>query len=560
MRLRTVAIFMLAPALVFGQATMQQQQIQVQSPSAGQQPEKPKPSKEQLQRGQQMLERAEESANGMEGGMRAYGLLQVANAYALTDKQKALALLDNALAATHVLDSDESQKQTRNELQEDILRAMVPLDPEKADSSLDQVDASTRGSVLNTLLDHYAKNNEWDRAIGIIYRLAPEQEVPYSAVATIMQKLPEERSGDRVQLFSTALTSFKNHAGAGAQSVFGRGDFPSLILATWKTIPRETALEAINTVLDQAKKPAQDSSGQPQPLSVSMASASGAVQFNSVYEFRLFQLLPVLKQLDPSKADELLKQDQSVKAALSQYPEGMGSISPNSGGPGQGGPGGGAMTSMMVGPPRGSNAGGGPPSGRMSPMLMQAMAKIVQDAAKHPDEALANAGTIPDPGMRVQAYMGIARVSAKEHATVAHEALEKAVDGISDLPLTQQVMAVGNIAGLYLQMEDTDAAKKVIENGMKIAEKAYKDDTNADDPNKALEAYWPSAAAYRSLLRLAAKISAPWALDLLKNISDPNMKGMGQIALAQSWLDVSPGGTTVMTDKKSNQNVMKTMN
>lgn len=557
MRFRILAVFVLVPLLAFAQADTQQQQIQARPSAAGEQPEKPKPSKEQLERGHQMLERAEASANGMEGGMRAYGLLQVANAYALTDKQKAMSLLDEALAATHVLDSDDSQKRTRDDLQEEILRAMVPLDPTKADSLLDQLDAPTRGSVLNALLDHFAKENDWDRAIGIIYRIAPEQEVPYAAVGNIMKKLPDERSGDRVQLFSTALTSYKDHSASAGSMAFGGSDFPSLILSTWKTLPRETVLEAINAVLDGSKKPAQDSSGQPQPLAVSMASANGAVEFNSVYEFRLFQLLPVLKQLDASKADELLKQDQAVKAALNQYPEGMRSISPNSNGPGQGGQG--AMTSMMVGPPRGTNPGGGPQRGPASPALMQVVAKILQDAAKHPDEALANAGSIPDPRMRVQAFMGIARASAKEHASVAREALEKVVEGMADLPLTQQTMMVGDVAGLYLQMGDTDSAKKVIENGMTLAEKAYKEDTNADDPNKALEAYWPSAAAYRSLLRLAAKISPTWSLDLLKNISDPNMKGIGQIALAQAWLDVSPGATTIITQSKYKNMEMKTL-
>ncbi|HEY5161396.1 MAG TPA: hypothetical protein VII81_00155, partial [Terriglobales bacterium] len=127
----------------------------------------------------------------------------------------------------------------------------------------------------------------------------------------------------------------------------------------------------------------------------------------------------------------------------------------------------------------------------------------------------------------------------------------KVTDALGDIELMQQVSTVSSVAKMYLDLDDSATAKKLIEKGMGIAEKAYKQDTNADDPNKALKAYWPSAEAYRGMLRLAAKISAPWAMELLKDISDPEMKGMGQIALAQSWLDLPAGQRTIMTSSKN---------
>lgn len=554
MRLRFCAFFLVIASVAGAQVVMNQQ-VQMSQGQQGDTPAKPQPTKEELQRGRQMLKRAEASANGMEGGMRAYGLLQVAKAYSLSDKKKALELLDQALQATHALDNDRAQLQTRNQLQEQILQAIVPLEPGKADELLDQVDPSARGRVLTALLSYYQKQKDWDRAISMIYRMAPEGVVPYAAVGQIMSNLPPERSGDAVQLFATALSSYKDHPPTQGRVTMGTGDFPSLILSNWKTLPRETVLESINAVLSQSKEQdKQNSSGQAQPMSVAMSSASGAVQFGSMYEFRLFQLLPVLKQLDPSKADELVKQSQSVGAALDRYPEGMNSMSPNSAKDPASGPGGG-MTSMVFGRSGGGRPGG---PGMPSPLLMQQVARIVQDAAAHPDDALANAATVPDPQMRVSAYMGIAQVNIKKHASVARQALEKAMDGLDDLELMRQVMTVSSAAKLYLEAEDTDSAKKVIEKGMGIAEKAYKEDTNTDDPNTALKAYWPSADAYQSLLRLAAKISPTWSMELLKDIGDPDMKSMGQIALAQAWLDVPPGPTTIMTSTKSGKNMQMT--
>jgi hypothetical protein len=565
MRLRVFAAMLLLCG-VGGAQVVVDQQVQVGRAGQGDEPAKPKPTPEQLQRGRQMLETAEASANGMEGGMRAYALLQVAAGYASTDKKKALELLDNALAATKGMDDDQSQ--TRNRLQEQILQAIVPLKPGKADELLNQVDPSARGRVLTSLLSYYQKNNDWDRAIEVVYRIAPEQEVPYDAVTKIMAGLPEERAGDRQQLFSTALTSFKNHPPAqrGRSFTFGGGDFSSLILTSWKKLPREIVLDAIHAVLDRTKEQANASSGGAQPMSVSMMSASGGVQFNSMYEFRLFQLLPVLKQLDPSEAEKLVKESQAVQATQDKFPEGTNSVAPQTAGGSagdrggtQGGspPGMGSSMSMSVGgPPPAGSRGGGP--GGVSPMVMQQVMNIVQDSAKHPEDALANAAVIPDKSSRVQAYMGIAQVNAKSNPSVTKQALAKVTDGLGDLELMQQVSTVSSAAKMYLDLDDTATAKKLIEKGIGIAEKAYKQDTNADDPNKALKAYWPSAEAYRGMLRLAAKISAPWAMELLKDISDPEMKGMGQIALAQSWLDLPAGQITIMSSNKDGNSMQVT--
>ena len=166
MRLRLfVAALMLCG--VCGAQVVMEQQMQMSRVGQGNEPAKPKPTPEQMRRGRQMLETAEASAYGMEGGMRAYALLQVAAGYTTTDKKKALELLDNALAATKGMDDDQAQ--TRNRLQEQILQAIVPLKPEKADELLNQVDPSARGRVLTSLLSYYQKNNDWDRAIEVVF-------------------------------------------------------------------------------------------------------------------------------------------------------------------------------------------------------------------------------------------------------------------------------------------------------------------------------------------------------------------------------------------------------
>src|SRR5919205_797992 len=87
------------------------------------------------------------------------------------------------------------------------------------------------------------------------------------------------------------------------------------------------------------------------------------------------------------------------------------------------------------------------------------------------------------------------RASWEMHPSTAHSALEKLVD--SDNPeAASKAEDVRAAADLYRRMGDTDSAKKAVEKAMSLAEKVYRQDTDADDPNKALKAYWPSTQTW----------------------------------------------------------------
>ncbi len=545
MKTRLVLTLFSLAALAFGQATAQRQMSVSESGPAFKPEPKPKPTAEHLERGRQMLETAEAQAMGLEGGMRAYGLLQIARAYQSSDRKKALKLLEDALTATRAIDDDKLD--TRKRLQEQILQTMVPLAPRRADELLTQVAPEARGTVLRSLLSYYQEQKDTDRAIEVLYRVAQEVEMPYEAAMSLMSGLPPERSADAVHIFNAALASFRDHADENRRGInIGGGDFATLVVRNWSRLPKEAVLEAISEILKKAK--ANDESGN-----ISMASAKGAVAFNSMYEYRLFQVLPVLKQLDESGAKKLLEEHQQVQAQLARYPQGMDSVNPPEDGK-QGGMGG---TSFMV------NSGGGPgPSGPprgpgpgMSPLDMQRASKISADAQAHPRDALANAATISDPQLRANTLMAIARSAWKENSSVAREALQKALDLVPQLQNIAQLSVVSTAGRLYLQMGETEEAKKTVERGLDVGDKMLKDDSNADDPNKALKAYWPSAEAYRSMLRLAVRISPAWAQERAAEISDPEMKVIAQIAMAGSLLDVPAGSTTIMSDSKKGSNI-----
>jgi hypothetical protein len=500
---------------------------------------------EQMKRGRAWMELAEAQAKGLEGGMRAYALLQVAKSLEPARKKHALELLEDALAASKAIEDDGMQ--TRSRLQQRILQAMVPLGPERADELLTQLDPAGRESVLRALLAYYRESKQNEHAIEMVYRISAEKEFPYGAGADIMRELPVAKQAELQQMFVMALGSYREHKHPGV--TFGSGDFAAMITAFYKQLSPDVVKEAIFEVLKQTQAPAED--GKPQePQQVSVASAQGSVAMGSMYEYRLFQLLPTLRAVDPDEAERLLKQNREVAGMLEKYPQGAGQLQ----GPqrGEGPPRGGMMMFGAGGPgPR-----GGPGMG-MDRVEMERMQRIVADAEAHPQDALANAATLTSPEMKAQALQGIARATWKKNPSAAKSALKQLVETLPQLELQQQVLPARAAATLYLEMGEAGEARKTIEKGLESAAKLYKQDTDADDPNKALKAYWPSANAYAGLLRLAAEMAPDWAQEQLKEVPDDDLRALAQISMAAALLGQPPGPVTIVSEKKDGMNMMQ---
>ncbi|HEX6880117.1 MAG TPA: hypothetical protein VF135_07120 [Terriglobales bacterium] len=548
----------LAITLIAGMAVAQQNEQVIERHQGGrpQAPrhEEPKLTPEQRERAMQLLDGAASGAAGLDSGSRAYSLIEVARVYQFIDKKKAVELLEQAMtAANEVGRENDHLKQVGSQLQQQVLQAMVPLAPERVDDLLNQLDAGGRERVLQALLNYYQREKKMDRALEVVYRIGAESEMPYGAVEKIMQSMTPEQAADKQQLFTASLASYRDHDHPGGTEAFGRGDFGDLVVRFAKDLSPALIHQAIDVVLDGARKDAEKQSSFG-GMTYSIASAQGAVQLNSVYQYRLFQLLPTLRTIDPEQADRLLREQNDVQTLLAKYPQGMNSVAPDRGKDGPGGPGG---PSFMIGPgPRGDGSGPGP--GGMNPLEMQKAAKIAADAEKHPQDSLANAGSIQDPSIRTSAYMSIAQATWKKQPSVARQALDKAADTIDKLSGEQQVTHYQELVSLYNRMGATDDAKKYIEKGMSAAAKVFKQDTNADDPNQAPKAYWPSVAGWRSMLSLASDISPLYAATLLKDIPDDEARTLCQLGIATALLRAQSPTTEIMTFNKDGERMMIT--
>jgi hypothetical protein len=194
--------------------------------------------------------------------------------------------------------------------------------------------------------------------------------------------------------------------------------------------------------------------------------------------------------------------------------------------------------------------------GAPSPLDMQRMQKIQEDAESHPQDALASVATLSDPQMQKDAYLGIASATAKKNSSVARSALLKAMDLTSKLIPEEKVRTANDAASIYRKMDDPEAAKSALEKAMDLADTIYKEDTNADDPNQAPRWYWPSTAAWRSSMEIATKLDPRWAVSLLKGIHDEDIRALDQLAIGSELLRIAPRMTEIMMIHKDSARMM----
>ena len=494
---------------------------------------------ERTKRGKALLSVAEAEAGSLDGEMRAYAFLQAARAYATFDKAKARELLDQAYTASQV-NHEETASKTR--LVQQILVSMAAIAPDRAESLLPYAPTQIHPAVLNALLRQYLKKRDFDSAKDMVLQLSRSGDFPYGAASQLMTALPKENSADRQAIFGAALTSFQASSPSDrprplAMEGIGLAD---LVVRFWRDLPSELVKEAIDGVLDDAEKQAKASQG----ARIMVATNKKSSNFNSLYEYQAQKLLPVLREIDESEAKHLA--DKLTKLNPSLDPQAGSPLSrdaTNDRAPEQ--TAGDQMAFEMVGM-------GGPglsPNASGKFLQMQRAMAVQSLAVSKPQDALAQAATL-EPEARAMALEGIARVTAQRDAGVARKALDQLSDTVKSIDPEAQTRHLTSAAEIYLRLEDKASAKRAIEDAADAAEKLYQRDADKDSANQALKAYWPSSSAWKRLIRTANRISPEFAVSLVNDISDADIRATERLALAAELLGAEPDGSVTIVSQK----------
>jgi hypothetical protein len=301
-------------------------------------------------------------------------------------------------------------------------------------------------------------------------------------------------------------------------------DIGSLLVRFYDRFPRQSVLDAVDELLKQAKPENASEHSQVRDATIAAKTTAATVTFSSFYEFRLFQLFPILQALDHQHAEKVLADAQSAQALLAKYPDGQRSINPDFRGHD-------SDTSYAIIPLNTSAAS------TITHLESQRSAdEIIKKADTVPQLALSQAEAAPI-GVKVPALLGIARMYVKRQPSMSKEALSGVLTVTKDDSTGSQWRSANEAAELFLEMGEYDSAWRSCLLTSKLISVIYEKDSDADDPNQALKLFWPSVHAWRGVIHTTSKISVQRTFDILKEIPDPEIQVLEEVMVASAWMD-----------------------
>ena len=492
----------------------------------------PKLTPEQ-ERGLRLLKTAEVDSAGLQPNMHAFVLWRASYAYTKLRPKQAEKLARNAFMATQAIEdaaendgcaAPGSSGDIKSWIQRSLLQDLLHKDQvQTVEKLLPQATASVRNQINADLVRYYQSKKDLMHAVALLSTLADSDSYPFGIAADLVTAFGPEHAADRTSIFNRALNNFEQHA---TRTNFGGDDIGSFIEHTWNDVPTGLVLEAISKVLDSAKE--GDSQSH-----YSMSSAKGSVVLNSTYALRLFQLLPILQELDKDKAEALLRNQTEVAEQLRTYPKGMQSVESEN-------------TRFSYGvTDDGAGIGDAVAEQQTVAQMQERVDTLVNQADTDPAGALAKAVTLPIHGTsetsspRAEALLGIARKAPVKKTSVSKSALDD-FSKIQDQLTPQEIAGIEELPELYLKVGDTDGARKAVDILVKAAGKIYEHDTDPDDPNKAFKGAWPSTDLWGKAIQQAAKISPGLPEEMIAGMPDSEISAFERVTFGSALLGGLP--------------------
>jgi hypothetical protein len=494
--------------------------------------------------------------------MQAYVLMQVADGYQKVDPSRRDALLKEAFTASLSIEdmappSDDGAECRSMQgcgikpwLESAILLAMRSLTDVEA--LLPHAQPQVWRQVSESLIFRYIEKKDFERAKEIIAALASQGDYPYEAAMHLMLALPPTATSERIAVFAQALNAYQQQ---GENYSYGGGfeGMPGMVIRFWHEVPPAMAVDAIDQVLENAK----DSSIAANNARVTFSGDAGTVALSSQYQYRLFQLLPVLQELDEPKAESLLRDNPDLQALLVRFPKGLQAVAPDY-----------ELHPLKEGETpivRMSVSLGNTPPAAINALAVQAELEIrsserqiAAETETDPRQALAEAMSLPDVppqgdqnSPRARALLRIAKQLGKKNPSVAKDALGEARKSLTHISPMVQAQNLDDVAEEYLEISDEDDADKTVKEALPVAEKLYAKDSDDGDPNQVFKGAWPSTNQWRRCVQITARFSPSAAEAIIAGIRDPEIAAFEKAYFANALIGVPRGETSVGESHKS---------
>ncbi|MHB8734497.1 MAG: hypothetical protein ACYC6M_04255 [Terriglobales bacterium] len=413
----------------------------------------------------------------------------------------------------------------------EIVHELAVLNPAAVAASLPGTPA-LHDLALNDLVQGAIQSRQYGNAFDLLQEMSGD-EFAYQGATRLL-----EAPGPplfRNAIFGWAVRTYKKNPHRFV-SVGHPDDLGSMVVRFWREVGASQVREAIQALLDQAEPSKLPLGFQARTATVTIRAADATLSFPSFLQFRLFQLLPILRQLDGTVALTDLSPD--LRQWLQRYPQGVTSLDPNWTADGS------VPHPDAVSYSLGSTRGSSSPGADQMEGERQADL-IAARATADPATALANADALASPSLRVRALLGVAHAVAATSPLVTTTALEHVLDVVQHA-LPDAVAYCVEAADLSMAMKNVALARHAIAVGSDAASNVYKADADAKDPNTAIKFYWPSTRAWLDVTEAAYKISPATAAEMAKAIPDDAialMVRLNLVGLSQGvpvWRATSP--------------------
>ncbi len=492
----------------------------------------PPANKAKTEPAEQLLQAAQSGVSNLQGVDRAYAYWIISRGFAKISPKEEKESLKKSCDTALALVADDHDNLLREKIQLDCVRRMMVLEPELGAKLLARASADVRQQVLAAEAAKLATKGDVDGALTMLAsEVSQGARYPYGRALEAIRAISPAERGDKDRIFSQALAFYRQKH---SRFDVGVEDLGTLLIRVWRDLSPGLVLAAADELLSIAQEEVKTDSH----LELSLRSGSGEAAFGSLYQYRLFQLLPVLRELDPGRADDLLKENLQVKTILQKYANGLSSFS----GAYSEAPRGDSSFSLTLRVNAGPATGPSNASIQISKIQSEA-SEILAVLPKDASSALKNALLLQDApeafgSPKGDLLLAIAQRSAKQHPDVAESALQELSKSLERYPILTQSHYLLAIAGVYARIGDSDGAYAALKETMKRVKILYDADTNSDDPNRSLKSSWPSTVVSRACIAVAGRISPRLAEELIMELPDPDLRIFARIERANSMLGI----------------------
>lgn len=256
-----------------------------------------------------LLEDARQRAEKAEPSVRAAALLRIARVESGIDGARARKTLLEGIDAVQNLPSSR-----REHLLEEARRVAAAVSPEL----LAEIPVIWHGGpepfasdgIVHTMLTH----GHLDAAFDYLLHYEDSASFPFSSIGNVLQQLNQHAPKDAVRRMILLRRAAETWGQGSSGHHHERDHFVRVFGNFWKEFPPEEAFDVARMIVAHAAK---------QPDDGITAGYSNKVQFTSCRQHILFQILHVLRHLDPALAQSLIDSHDQLAAAAQRYPNGL---------------------------------------------------------------------------------------------------------------------------------------------------------------------------------------------------------------------------------------------